>query len=243
MQLVDTLKERENEMRADVIKRIENHRRWNENHVDLTSESLKPVKDWSEGAGFRPATTQYLMTPPASESSRDDEPMAMELDEPEMPHSNAVFQFKGMPSVENDTDTPTPGMQFRRRIGRLNRLWIDRKRVTPSPSPEPPSFFGEAMQVDTTQDRWKYDEDSDDEPEVYRIDPYDSLALKFRSSIPLSIAYPMRRPDVPPNGGQRPNGVAGQQVRPAILQRPPGQPGAAASNPSAAAPTVPPTAS
>lgn len=191
VQLADTLKERDNELRADVIKRIENHRRWNENHVDLTTESLKPVKDWGEGTGFRPASTQYLMTPPASETSRDEEheSMAMELDEPEMPHSNAVFQFKGMPSVESDT--VTPGMQYRRRIGRLNRLWIDRKRVMASPSPEPPSFFGgnsDAMQLDTaTSDRWKYDEDSDDEPEVYKIDPYDNLALKFRSSIPLSF--------------------------------------------------------
>lgn len=218
VQLADSLVERENELRTDVIKRIENHRRWNENHVDLTSEPLKPLKDRNEGAGFRPATTQYLMTPPASETSQEEEPTPMELDEPE---SSAVYQFKGV-SPQNG-QAQAPGHQFRRRIGRLNRLWIDRRRIMVTPPPETPGQFESHpmdMEVDTTADRWKYDhDDSDDEPEVYEVDPYSIRALKFRSSLPFSLPYPLRRPEAQPNAGQRPNGVP-QGARQAIQQRP-----------------------
>lgn len=236
IQLADSLVERENELRTDVIKRIENHRRWNENHVDLTSEPLKPLKDRNEGAGFRPATTQYLMTPPASEDSQGEEsmpmpmPMPMELDEPES-SSSAVYQFKGVPpSPQQYGQTPQPpGHQFRRRIGRLNRLWIDRRRIMVTPPPETPGGFESHpmdMEIDTAPDRWKYDnDDSDDEPEVYEVDPYSIPALKFRSSVPFSVPY-LRRPEQQ-SSGQRPNGVP-PGARQAIQQRPPAaQPAAA----------------
>ncbi|KJR80393.1 enhancer of polycomb-like protein [Sporothrix schenckii 1099-18] len=227
--LADSLVERENELRADVIKRIENHRRWNENHVDLTSEPLKPLKDRNEGAGFRPATTQYLMTPPASETSQEDEPVPMELDEPE---SAAVFTFKGLSTPPYGQAQP-PGHQFRRRIGRLNRLWIDRRRIMVTPPPEAPGQFESHsvdMGVDPTPDRWKYDhDDSEDEPDVYEVDPYSIQALKYRASLPFSLPYPLRRPDAQPNAGQRTNGVP-PGARQTIQQRPhAAQPGAASA--------------
>ncbi|OAA64611.1 histone acetyltransferase complex component [Niveomyces insectorum RCEF 264] len=252
VQLADSFAEKENELRADVIKRIENHRRWNENHIDLTCEPLKPVEDHAVNAGFRLAKAQYLMTPPASESSssNDDEPTPMDLDEPD---GVAVFQFKGaQPSSHGGIGpVPGPGLQFRRRIGRLNRLWIDRRRITPaaSPPPEPssPSGFGRPMAMDVSSDRWKYDhDDSDDEPEVYEVDPYDFRALKFRASLPLSLPFPMRRPEITATGAPRPNGVAqAGAARPAIQQRPPATPVTAASGPPPAppapqAPPVPP---
>ena len=226
IQLNDSLVERENELRADVIKRIENHRRWNENHVDLTSEPLKPLRDQSEGAGFRLATTQYLITPPASETSQDDEPTPMELDEP---NPSSVFQFKGAPLPQSGKPA-APDHQFRRRIGRLNRLWIDRRRIAASPPPD----LATDMDVDPVSDRWKYDhDDSEDEPEVYEIDPYSIRALKFRASLPITLPYPLRRLEAQANMTQKqqPNG-APQQVRQAIQQRP-----HAAQPPTASVPT------
>ncbi|EFX01317.1 histone acetyltransferase complex component [Grosmannia clavigera kw1407] len=213
VQLLDALVEKENELRADVIKRIENHRRWNENHVDLTCEPLGPVKDQNVGAGFRPVKTQYLMTPPASETSNDDGTEAMELDEPAAP---VVFQFRG---VQQEADAAGPRLQFRRRIGRLNRLWIDRKRM-PTP-PRDVSPYGEEMDVNMVSDRWKYDaDDSDDEPEVYEIDPYDTRALKFRASLPLPFPFQARRQELPANAAGR-AGSASQPGRPAGQVRPP----------------------
>ncbi|CAK7264048.1 Enhancer of polycomb-like protein 1 [Sporothrix epigloea] len=235
VQLVESLVERENELRADVIKRIENHRRWNENHVDLTSEPLQPLKDHSEGAGFRLATTQYPMTPPASETSQEDEPMAMELDETDF---SSVFQFQGAPTQSDKS--PVPDHRFRRRIGRLNRLWIDRRKTVASPPSESAiqhASYPTDMDVDAVTDRWKYDQDdSEDEPEMYEIDPYSIRALKFRASLPITLPYPLRRLEGQASVAQKqPNGIA-QQARQAIQQRPhAAQPAATATHASSSA--------
>lgn len=235
VQLVESLIERENELRADVIKRIENHRRWNENHVDLTSEPLQPLKDHSEGAGFRLATTQYPMTPPASDTSQEDEPMAMELDETEF---SPVFHFQG--ALPQSDKSPVPDHRFRRRIGRLNRLWIDRRKTIASPPSEPAiqdARYPTNMDVDAVTDRWKYDQDdSEDEPEMYEIDPYSIRALKFRASLPITLPYPLRRLDGQASVAQKqPNGIA-QQARQAIQQHPhAAQPAATAAPASSSA--------
>lgn len=251
VQLLDTLVEKENELRADVIKRIENHRRWNENHVDLTCEPLGPIRDQNVGAGFRPAKTRYLMTPPASENSNEEEADAdaMELDEP---GALSVFKFKGTPA---ETNAPGPNLQFRRRIGRLNRLWIDRRRMPSPPRESSPwpwspgsgggggSESGDNEDVDmdrdmgrVVSDRWRYDhDDSEDEPDVYDVDPYDTRALKFRASLPLSLPFQMRRPELPANAAARVNGAT-QAGRPPGQQRPAGaQPATAAAAAASAA--------
>lgn len=222
VQLLDALVEKENELRADVIKRIENHRRWNENHVDLTCEPLGPAKDQNVGAGFRPVKTQYLMTPPASETSNEDGTEAMDLEEPAAP---VVYQFKGVPLEAN---APGPRLQFRRRIGRLNRLWIDRKRMLTPPRDVSP--LGDDMDVNMVSDRWKYDaDDSDDEPEVYEVDPYDTRALRFRASLPLPFPFQARRQELPANAAARAGGAA-QPGRPSGQPRPPAaQPAAVAA--------------
>ncbi|KAI5461134.1 enhancer of polycomb-like-domain-containing protein, partial [Mariannaea sp. PMI_226] len=171
--LADKLAEKENELRLDIEMKVQNHRKWNQNHIDLTRDPLSPVKDQGMELKFRPAKTQYLMTPPASSSSEMDvdEDMgdAMQLDKPEPP----VFQFTaGGASEPPKSSQPA----FRRRIGRLNRLWIDRRGMMSPPPVE-----------DEHSDRWKYDSDSEeDEPPVYDVDPYDIRALKFRATIPLN---------------------------------------------------------
>lgn len=71
-------------------------------------------------------------------------------------------------------------------------------------------------------DRWRYDhDDSEDEPDVYDVDPYDTRALKFRASLPLSLPFQMRRPELPANAAARVNGAT-QAGRPPGQQRPAG---------------------
>ncbi|KAK2000394.1 hypothetical protein LX36DRAFT_572346 [Colletotrichum falcatum] len=180
LQLADKLAEKENELRADVESKVHNHRKWNQNHVDLTRDPLSPVKEQGMEASFRPAKTQYLMTPPASTSSDSE---AMDVDEETEPFVDRgnmpIFQFKAGGKEKPSSSQPA----FRRRIGRLGRLWIDRRGMT-----TPPRMEGEEY-----SDRWKYDQDDEDETPVYEVDPYDTRALKFRATIPLSQYVYQRR--------------------------------------------------
>lgn len=186
--LSDKRAEKENEFRADIELKVQNHRKWNQNHIDLTRDPLSPVKEQGTELKFRPAKTQYLMTPPASTSSEEmeldhDAPEPMEVDKPNPP----IFQFKaGGAGLPPGSHQPA----FRRRIGRLNRLWIDRRGLRTPPHQRESNEYC---------DRWAYDSDSDDdEPPVYEVDPFDTRALKFRSTIPLN-PYFFRRP-APPDG-------------------------------------------
>ncbi|TDZ22589.1 Enhancer of polycomb-like protein 1 [Colletotrichum sidae] len=206
--LADKLAEKENELRADVENKVQTHRKWNQNYVDLTRDPLSPVKDQSMGLNFRPAQTQYLITPPASTSSESD---AMDIDEEETPVENrnmSVFHFRA-----GGKEKPNHQPAFRRRIGRLNRLWIDRRGMI-----TPPRTEGEEY-----SDRWKYDQDDDDEPPVYDVDPYDTRALKFRATIPLATAANHRRQPLqenPANGQPHPQAVGVAGGRQALPQPP-----------------------
>ncbi|KAH6987381.1 enhancer of polycomb-like-domain-containing protein, partial [Ilyonectria sp. MPI-CAGE-AT-0026] len=176
--LADKLAEKENELRLDIEMKVQNHRKWNQNHIDLTRDPLSPVKDQGAELKFRPAKTQYLMTPPASTSSEMDvdeySPDAMQVDKPVDKQDHPVFQFTAGAAIEPPKSNQPA---FRRRIGRLNRLWIDRRGMV-----TPPRAEGEGY-----SDRWRYDSDSeDDEPPVYEVDPFDTRALKFRATIPLN---------------------------------------------------------
>ncbi|KAL3303264.1 Enhancer of polycomb-like protein 1 [Colletotrichum asianum] len=212
VQLSDKLAEKENELRADVESKVHNHRKWNQNHVDLTRDPLSPVKEQGMEINFRPAKTQYLMTPPASTSSESD---AMDIDEeePVVERGNmSIFQF----TAGGKEKPPNSQPAFRRRIGRLNRLWIDRRGLT-----TPPRMDGEDY-----SDRWKYDQDDEEETPVYEVDPYDTRALKFRATIPLSqYVYPRRQ--IPQEGMPNvvPTQVAGVSgSRPALPPPPQPQP-------------------
>lgn len=174
---------RQNEdLRNDVLVKIQNHHNWNRNHVDLTKGPLPPAPSpYRQEPSFRAAQAQYLLTPPASSASAEsmEEPTPMDLDE-KVP--SAVFHFKGAPI---DEEHPPQMLAYRRRIGRLNRLWIDRRPMKAVVSPR----------NDTESDRWKYDQDdSEDEQPVYEVDPYDTRCIRFRASIPLSNQDPRRHP-------------------------------------------------
>jgi len=214
VQLADKLVEKENELLADIEKKVQNHNEWNKRHVDLTRGPLSPVHGPRPDLSFRPAKTQYLMTPPASASSASmEEPTPMELDKPADPQP--VFKFRG---VSQDQSAMDNAPQYRRRIGRLNRLWIDRRGLA-----SPPRDVSERQ-----TDQWKYDNSSDDEEDtpMYEVDPFDTLALKFRASIPLPPWMSLRAP----SAGGRP-----VQPHPALVQQ-----AAAAAAVAAASPANPP---
>lgn len=186
--LSDLLTQKEKELREDIESKVQNHRRWNQNHIDLTRGPLSPPRE--QGGmelKFRAAKTQYLMTPPASSASESMEvdcealePMA--LDKREAP----VFQFRA--GAVSNKEVPTRQPSFRRRIGRLQRLWIDRRGMA-RPARETGGY----------SDRWKYDSDDDEvEPPVYEVDPFDTHVLKFRATIPMQM-YRTGRPVMPPD--------------------------------------------
>ncbi|KAH6684426.1 putative enhancer of polycomb-like protein 1 [Halenospora varia] len=177
--LSDVLAQKENMLQKEIEDNIQKHRIWNKNHIDLTREPLSPVNAHGPETGFRPATAQYqyLMTPPSSVTSESfDQLSPQEKTEP--------FSFRySSPPAEEDHRQPA----YRRRIGRGGRLWIDRRGM---------STTVKGAGDDIVSDRWKYDQDDDDEQPVYEMDPYDTKALKFRATIPFPPhLYPQRRPD------------------------------------------------
>jgi enhancer of polycomb-like protein len=168
--LSDVIAQKENLLRAEIEDKAEQHRKWNINHIDLTREPLSPVTGPGPDTGFRPATAQYqyLMTPPSSVRSESfDQPSpSQELPEPVIARYNS-------PLEEEEEHRGQPA--YRRRIGRGGRLWIDRRGM---------SSATQALES-ATSDRWKYDQDDDEEQPVYEVDPYDTKALKFRATIPF----------------------------------------------------------
>ncbi|KAI1180909.1 enhancer of polycomb-like-domain-containing protein [Nemania sp. FL0916] len=180
--LRDKQAERQHELLNSIELKVQDHRRWNTNYIDLTADPLPPVKEERE-QNFRPAKATYLMTPPASTSE------SMEVDEtpPAPAKPTASFIFKAAPSEDSDQEEMP---SFRRRVGRLGRLFIDRrpgksKSGLNSPSPESSSF---------QSDRWKYDDDdNDDEPPVYQVDTNSLRQMKFRSTIPLPSSLVRRQ--------------------------------------------------
>lgn len=217
--LLETKLARQNEeLRSDIMTKIQNHQNWNRNHVDLTKSPLPPVE--TRQPSFRAAQAQYLLTPPASSASGESgEPTPMDLDDGT---PSAVFEFKGAPVDENN---PPQMMAYRRRFGRLNRLWIDRR----------PQKSAQSPQASFDTDRWKYDQDeSDDDQPMYEVDPYDTTCIRFRATIPLSFQDPRRHQrqleaaaqaqaaamQAASNGQPHPAGAQGTPKPPPVAQKP-----------------------
>jgi enhancer of polycomb-like protein len=167
--LTDLLEQKENILQLEIEEKAQQHRKWNQGHVDLTREPLSPIDRQGLETGFRPATAQYqyLMTPPSSVTSESfDQPSPIQ-ENPEP----SVFRHNSPP----EEDQPQGQPAYRRRIGRNGRLWIDRRGMS-----------SKAKCIDESgSDRWKYDQDDDDEQAVYELDPYDTKALRFRATIPF----------------------------------------------------------
>ncbi|RYP07995.1 hypothetical protein DL764_002141 [Monosporascus ibericus] len=203
--LSDKKAERERELRAEIENKILQHRRWNHNYVDLTSGPLPPVKQEQEPS-FRPAKTQQLMTPPASSASD-----SMEADEgAKQSQQKDVMPLAATDEYSDDSDYGET-YKWRRRIGRNNRQWLDRRPVRLGLKSPP-------LAVDSTQpDQWKYDQDTDDEdvPAVYEVDQFSQDQMRYRAMmIPYPISFYTRRIDA----AAQPNGVNRQALPQPLAQ-------------------------
>jgi enhancer of polycomb-like protein len=165
--------QKENILQKDIEDKSRQHEIWNSAFEDLTREPLSPVLQGSQ-TGFRPATAQYqLMTPPSSVSSESFDHPSPGQEKPKEKLEPFTFRYG---SVSEDED-PRGQPAYRRRIGRCGRLWIDRRGM--------PSATTARDKDDLVSDRWKYDEDDEEEQPVYEKDPYDTNALRFRATIPF----------------------------------------------------------
>lgn len=175
------------ELTLDLAAKVQNHTKWNRNHVDTTNEPLTPVRDTNRQP-YRIAKAQFLMTPPASNESKQslDEPDPMDIDDDD--HDTAMPLFTGVVPEEH-----SQVMAFRRRVGRLGLQWIDRKIVSNKPPKPHRQDADPVWPTKSTSDRWTYDRDSSDD-EVEEVDPYGPSSIRFRATIPLGFNDGRRKP-------------------------------------------------
>ncbi|KAI5289839.1 Enhancer of polycomb-like protein 1 [Ascosphaera acerosa] len=121
--------ERDKAILADISQNVAKHARWNEGYVDWTTMPLTPTPERHVTAEFRPAiTTEYLPTPPSSDSS-DSGRQAAWTSRHALPSDMRV--------AAGLLRQPTPPAEdvfkrmpcFRRRIGRGGRMLIDRRNI------------------------------------------------------------------------------------------------------------------
>ncbi|KAJ9195759.1 hypothetical protein DTO164E3_6594 [Paecilomyces variotii] len=163
--LEDVQSEKENEILRDIKQNLAKHIKWNEGYVDATRAPLSPSPDRTFEAGFRPAITTQLPTPPSSESSEDIN------DSPMVDHAAVYFNKFAPHAMDVDGDTSRIP-SFRRRIGRGGRLMIDRRNLASRSRVEMDPLIA---------DRFKYDQDDSDEEIIYEADKYDIQIMQHRA--------------------------------------------------------------
>ncbi|KAJ2900179.1 histone acetyltransferase complex component [Zalerion maritima] len=195
--LSDKRADKENELRLDIESKVQNHQTWNKNHVDLTKGPLSPVSQSGFERRYRQVKAQFPLTPPASQEDA----------EPNEGNTNGSgVGLELMSHQDRSLLSPSPQPEFRMRIGRLGRMWVDRR-----------GLFSEPFDaVGNSNDRWKYDSDSEDETDVIVMDPNDTRALKFRATIPLPPAHQLtanRRYAYPPGYVPRTGAISQPPIR------------------------------
>ncbi|KJF59960.1 histone acetyltransferase complex component Epl1, variant [Coccidioides immitis RS] len=165
--LEDVQADKENEISRDIKQNVVKHAKWNEGYVDMTRAPLtpKPPQQTFDGSDFRPAITEYLPTPPTSESSD-----AMQDVSREGPDDKFAVIHK---TTDTTDDQSRRGMPcFRRRIGRGGRTMIDRRNLP----------FRSRNDIDPLQlDRFKYDQDDDEVDPVYERDEFNTQIMQHRA--------------------------------------------------------------
>jgi enhancer of polycomb-like protein len=169
---------RESEVNAIIHESMAKHKTWNHAHVDNTWRPITPPLESGFKNSFREAITEYLPTPPASSTEDNTEGEQNETRRVSKAGEQAVIPFRyASPPIE----TATPGVSFRRRTGRGGRLWIDRRGLSRKRK------RGVDDEVDDTmQERYEFDVESDDEPDIYMVDPYDGFHMKHRVEIAVA---------------------------------------------------------
>lgn len=171
--LADVLRDKENEIQKEVDEKAAGHRTWQNKWPDLTPWPLTPVAEEDSPMTFRKVAVEYMPTPPASiiaESPKDVEMADGEAADREEEESVAIRYMSPPPP-----DDAQNFISYRRRIGRGGRLMIDRRgfRLQSTEGIDP-----------RVLERFKYDRDDDDEdgPASYMIDPCDPYHMLFRAN-------------------------------------------------------------
>lgn len=168
--LEDVQADKESEVLREIKQNIAKHSKWNEGYVDWTTAPLTPTSDHSFDAEFRPAiTTEYLPTPPASESS-DHSRDALE----ELSRFDALTKFARtvQQCIPSDEESSRNMPSFRRRIGRGGRMMIDRRNLP----------FRNKSEADPIKlERFKYDQDDEDMDPIYEMDEFDIQIMQHRA--------------------------------------------------------------
>ena len=167
--LSDHLANQERQIQEEIEQKISQHEQWNNGYLDMTRTPLTPPLETGVGSTFRTATTEYLPTPPASVSSEHSGDVVTDIGTSNLGKGDSVAVRYASPSYDGPCNTQP---SFRRRYGRGGRLWIDRRGMR-VPSKE----GADAL----TLDRFKYDDDDDEEKPVYGIDPFDTESMRFRA--------------------------------------------------------------
>jgi enhancer of polycomb-like protein len=167
--LEDAQADKENEILREIKQNVAKHIKWNDGYIDMTRAPLTPTSERSFDADFRPAiTTEYLPTPPASESSEHMRDALADTGSPDIREKFAMTVRQTTPDEDTGRNMPS----FRRRIGRGGRMLIDRRNLS----------FRNRMDVDPVKlERFKYDQDNDDTDLVYERDEYDIQIMQHRA--------------------------------------------------------------
>ncbi|OJD26764.1 hypothetical protein ACJ73_01853 [Blastomyces percursus] len=168
--LDDVQADKENEVLREIKQNIAKHAKWNEGYVDWTTAPLTPTSDHSLDAEFRPAiTTEYLPTPPASESSDHSRDALEDVNRFDALTKFAMTVRQCTPS-EEESGRNMPS--FRRRVGRGGRMMIDRRNL-PSRN---------KSEVDPIKlERFKYDQDDEDMDPIFEMDQFDVQIMQHRA--------------------------------------------------------------
>ncbi|KAL1304480.1 hypothetical protein AAFC00_003470 [Neodothiora populina] len=182
VQLSDLQEETAAAARRFVEDKIQQHRKWNNDWVDITWNPITPPPETASMGGFLPKLEEVqLPTPPASLHSespgdhlKDVEMKDADADLP-TPVSNgglqeevaarSMFRFASPPPDKYEHERPS----FRRRYGRNGRLFVEKRRSRP--------FVLEKGVICDS------DDESDSDVVVSEFDCHDTHGLSYRATL------------------------------------------------------------
>jgi enhancer of polycomb-like protein len=159
---------------AFIEENLEKHKKWNVGWIDKTWRPITPPLEISPPrSDFRQVfTSSQLPTPPASVSDEGvGDAMEVERTDRQLESRNSARIRFGSPP----DDVPYPEQsRFRRRIGRGGRMMIDRRGMK-RPKLDPVD--------DRVADRYQFDGESSEDDQVYPVDCYGNLHIRYRIMI------------------------------------------------------------
>lgn len=178
--LQETTAKRDDAIQHFIDENVIKHQQWNRGYVDITWRPITPPAEQDYRSSFRSALAEPFLTPPASISSDTDGDNLGGDDEQRQQNKElppVIVRYASPPEDTSIRRQPS----FRRRIGRGGRTMIDRRGIKRKREDE-------ERPDERMTDRFKYDQDSDEDNEIYPVDTYDSMHIKYR------ILTSMQRP-------------------------------------------------